>query len=280
MNIFHSSPLRALAAALISAGLTGPALADKAITPDMLKDMPLPQVKAYVAKKIQEQAQRRARAGLTDADVTPPVLTKFSMNPTAAAGAYMTGTMSVSDDMSGFVNLYAYGYGTNGMFVGVSKNADYPSKKASGPIIGMVSPYAQTGDYVIVYAYAHDLAGNYVSYDAAALAALGNTKVTVTNNFGVDAVAPRLVSGKILTPTVSLSAFQPGTNIAVYAGVEVRTKDAGDTIVSGLRYVYGNFCLLDTSTCFQLYNLPQRGRQHAGDLPDGRPACPPWARAG
>ena len=101
--LFTSSPLRALAAALISAGLTGPALADKAITPDMLKDMPLPQVKAYVAKKIQEQAQRRAQSRndrrRRDATGTDQVLDE--PQGYAAGGLHDRQRRHVSDDMSG-----------------------------------------------------------------------------------------------------------------------------------------------------------------------------------
>ena len=112
------------------------------------------------------------------------------------------------------------------------------------------------------------------------LAALGNNVVTITNRFGVDAVPPTLVSGKILTPTVSLSAFQPGTSIPLYAGVQVKTKDSGDTIVSGLRYVSADFCMLDSSACFRVQTYPNAAGSPQGTYQMGSQPANWWPSPG
>lgn len=257
MTVSNCCSLRAVAALLALAGLAGHAFADKHLTPDMLRDMPPQQVKAYVLAQVQAQAQRRAQASPTDTDVTPPVLTKFSLAAAAQAGGFITGNVALTDDLSGISDFYAYGYGPNGQFVSVSLYENYPGKKESGTVSGSTNVYTQAGDYLFDYAYAYDAAGNYSSYDAAALAALGNNVVSISNSAGVDVQPPTLLGGKILTAKVSLSAFQPGTTLPAYAGVEVRSKDTGDTLVSGIRYASAAFCLLDGSSCFYLNANPR-----------------------
>ena len=75
---------------------------------------------------------------------------------------------------------------------------------------GSVPYYSQPGQWMLTAAYLGDYSGNYASYTQAQLAALFPTPyITVVNNGPIDITPPTVKSGKVLTPTVSLSSPVP-----------------------------------------------------------------------
>lgn len=229
------------------------ALAARVLTPEDLRQMPAAEAKAYVLARVAEQASRRARAHAGADDLTPPVLTAFNAAAKAKAGGMLNASFSATDDMSGVLVFNAYAYNSTGGSISAGAYDNLPLTKQKGAASGSINPYASPGSYTFDWAYLYDVAGNYTYLAGADLAALGNTVVTVTNATGYDATPPALSSGKVLTPTVSLSATHPGTNQAAYAGVELQATDAGGNVVSGLAWAWANFCLPDGSTCFSVY---------------------------
>jgi hypothetical protein len=70
--------------------------------------------------------------------------------------------------------------------------------------------YSQPGKWQLVSGFIVDYAGNFVSYSQTQLATLFATPyITFVNNGPVDITPPTVTSGKILTPTVSLSSPAP-----------------------------------------------------------------------
>ncbi len=118
--------------------------------------------------------------------------------------------------------------------------------------VGAFNRMMEPGAWKFNYGYGYDGAGNYTLYDQATLEALGNTTFTVVNNGGYDLVKPLLTGGKIVTPTVSLSSFLPGTtNRPPYASVKVNLSDAGNTALAGVKSVTLYFCKLAApNPCF------------------------------
>ena len=96
-------------------------------------------------------------------------------------------------------------------------------------------------------AVVYDAAGNGAVYDAAALAALGNTTVKLRNPQGYDLQPPALVSGIILTPQVSLSGHHPGTDQPPYFSLKLGVEDRGNSMTSGLRSANVALCTLGQS---------------------------------
>lgn len=88
-----------------------------------------------------------------------------------------------------------------------------------------------------------DVQGNVRYYSSDALRALGGqVDVQVVGSRG-DGQAPGVASGKILTPTVSKSALQKGTQYThALAGMKIKLKDTAETSVSGVRSVQAVFC--------------------------------------
>ena len=212
---------------------------------------------AYIQRLI---AQQKARAGQSlGADVTGPVLTAFnaptSLNLSKSAAPFKV-AVKATDDMSGVTGFTFYAYGPSGQAVYVNATSYFPSTSFNVPgSINGLSRFIEPGTWNFIYGYGYDAAGNYSYFDQTALQALGNTAFTVVNNGGYDKVAPTLVDGKILTPTVSLSALVPGsTDAPPYVKIKVNTADTGNTAVSGVRQVYLYFCkVADPNVCIYPY---------------------------
>lgn len=245
MNRIH------LTAALgaLSLGLALPAAAGSTLTPEQLAKLPPAAQKQYVLERV---AQQKARAALSGTDVTSPTLTQFDVKSVVAAGTPVTAKVQLSDDLSGVTNFYAYASGPSNA-MGVNLYLNYPSTSVKAVASRSTHRYVAPGSYVFDWAYAYDEAGNYSYYDGTMLAALGNTTVTVTNSKAADSIAPSLVGGKLLTTKVSLSATQPGTDHAVYAGLSLNFTDSGQGATAGVAYTSANFCLEDGSSCFWLW---------------------------
>jgi hypothetical protein len=251
MSVIRHPLVRLLPLALMAAPFA--ASAARVLTPEELRLLPPSEAKAYVLKRVAEQARPGRSARADAADVTPPVLTAFNAPAKVKAGATLNLRFSATDDVSGIQSLNAYAYNSAGAYIFAGAYGYLPATKLKSGANGQINPYTAPGDYTFEWAYLYDTAGNYSYLDAAGLAALGNTVVTVTNTTGYDATPPNLVSGTVLTPSLSLSATHPGTTQAAFAGMALRTTDVGNTAVSGLAWVWANFCLQDLSACFSLY---------------------------
>lgn len=230
----------------LTLGLALPAAAGTTLTPEQLAKLPPIAQKQYVLERV---AQQKARAALTGTDVTGPTLTQFDAKPSVAAGSAATAKVQLSDDLSGVAAFYAYTSGPSEA-VRVNLYQAYPVTSVKSVASSTVNRYAAPGSYVFTWAYAYDDAGNYTYYDQQALAALGNTTVTVSNPKAADSILPTLVGGKLLTTKLSLSATQPGTDHGPYAGLSLSFTDSGEGATSGASYTGAEFCLADGSNCF------------------------------
>jgi hypothetical protein len=129
----------------------------------------------------------------------------------------------------------------------------------------------EPGAWTIVHARLEDLAGNPRKVDAAALAALGNTAFTVVNPGTFDNVAPTLVSGQLLTASVSLTGTAKGTTQAPFVGLKLSVADTGATGVAGIATVHAAFCLADESRCLDvIQSTPLGGSAVSATVTIGR----------
>lgn len=197
-------------------------------------------------------------------DTLDPVLTEVVVAPTYNV-ARTTPPFSIllkgSDDLSGIRTLLLTALGPSGQRVPSLVELDYPAtvlNRRIGLGWGLYNGrLLEPGTWVLESARVVDLAGNPAKYNQAALAALGSTPFTVVNGGVYDAVAPTLTSGKILTPSISLSGPAVGTSDqAPFAGVKLTVVDTGSTTVAGVASAAVAFCLADESRCLDLLALP------------------------
>ena len=205
----------------------------------------------YVQRLVARQ-RAEAPAG-PDIDVTGPVLTGFNASATLnldkPAPTFKV-AVKATDDLSGVTSLTFYAFGPRGLSgqqVAVMTAPGYPMKGLSAAA-GIANPnrMLEPGSWKFAWGYGYDAAGNYAYFDEAALEALGNTTFTVVNSGGHDSVAPTLVSGDLLTPSLSLSAVVPGTTVKLpYAKIKVGAADTGNSTLAGVRQVIATFCKVD-----------------------------------
>lgn len=130
--------------------------------------------------------------------------------------------------------------GANFIFTSPSGAQSYFASYTQGPyatqgsaaFASVVPPglYSQPGAWTLTSATLFDHAGNSVSYDSVQLAALfTGTSFNVVNQGPIDAVAPTILGGRVLTSTVSLSSPAPVFETKIAA------SDAGG---AGLYNVY------------------------------------------
>lgn len=262
----------------------GPAFAERKLQPEELMRLPPAQQKAYVQAQIAKQQQRAAQPGPSLAlDTTPPVLTAFNAGTLLnLASPQPTFNVAIkgADDLSGIIYAGFQAKSPSGNYISGSLNLGYPSRALNGKAGLRESYFAsrllEPGTWTIDYAYVQDLAGNYSNYDAAQLAALGNTVFTVASK-AYDLTPPVLVSGRVLTPSVSLSSFARGTSdVPPFIGVSVKATDEGNTGRAGVDYAFVEFCLADGSHCIYAYGETEVGGLAAATLSLGRPVSPAY----
>jgi hypothetical protein len=234
--------------AVSGAGLSAPAAA-ATTNADALRFMTPPQARAWARQQIAPRADRSVAA----ADVQPPVLTAIdapaSVDVRFPDATFVT--IKATDNLSGVNWGHLYARGPSGQFLTAFVGTSLPSRQyAGGMSLRGLTNFAEPGTYTVTDVYLYDVAGNMAYFDEAALVGLGRTTFEVRNRQGYDAKAPSLQSGKILTPQLSLSDTTPGSTRGRFAGVQVKVTDQGDTVTSGVAWVSGEFCLLDTSACF------------------------------
>jgi hypothetical protein len=183
-------------------------------------------------------------------DTTPPVLAAFNAGTSVDARLANSGVpigLTLTDDLSGVAYVYVEAHGPHGQVIEVQRTFDYADRKARATLGLMLSSAAEPGDWQVTYLYAYDLAGNGLSLGQSALAALGNTHFTVSND-AFDAIPPRLVRGRILTPSFSISKYAKGVprgGPLESPGVGIKVTDDGGPGSAGVRSATMNFCMPD-----------------------------------
>ena len=205
-------------------------------------------------------------------DESPPSLQRFAADGQAVAGGPLAVRLKARDDLSGVSAVAATAVDAAGHSFAFQTSLAFPRTAVDTPVGLALSPYLPAGDYRFVTVHLYDHAGNVSSYDADALAALGRTTVRVSNRGQTDAQAPTLLRGRVLTPTLSLTATHPGTHQPAFAGAAVRLADNGDQVTAGVRSVDLQFCRLDAAVCFWIWAgqaIPGRAQDElvAGYLP-------------
>lgn len=193
-------------------------------------------------------------------DVTPPVLTAFKAEGTFNVNR-QTPQFSIqftaTDDNSGVRSAMFQAVGPSGQRIFALTDVTYPAKTVSRRL--GFNPYfaarlLQPGVWRIDHARIEDVAGNPGKYGAAALAALGNATITVTNSGSYDTVAPTLTGGQVLTTSVSLSGTARGApGQAPFVGMKVQATDTGSTATAGVAGAGFAFCLAEESRCLELW---------------------------
>ncbi len=210
-------------------------------------------------------AALQARVVRGDIDTVPPVLTSFNVGKTVDVSSLLQPldlAYAVTDDFSGFRGGYVQFEGPQGQFAWAwfGDAVDRRSERGRG-VEATLTPFSMNGDWHVTTVQLMDAAYNYSFYSEQDLIDRGaNTHFTVINTVGVDQIAPTLVSGITRTRAVSMSRNEPGTTGPSPAVVELRVRDTGDTVASGVQFAQATYCLDDNSSCFSAYgNTLPRG---------------------
>lgn len=172
--------------------------------------------------------------------------------------------------------------GPSGQAFGYSESINYADTAWNSELPIAPGPQAETGNWTIDYAWAYDMRGNWVEYDAASLAALGNTVLRV-NNRTYDAQTPTLISAEILTPTVTLSKNPPGMPYQFGDDFKLRATladTAEGSIPAGPNYVHFYFCLWEADSCnagFSVQDSPAVWGEAQKTYTLGTRLTPGWA---
>jgi hypothetical protein len=218
---------------------------------------------AFVRSFAPSRAHVAAAVGAGRLDTTPPTLANFNVTPPADAAGPLAQVIvhaKASDDLSGVQTVMFELVGPHGQAVWFDDMLEVPTKNFSGKIAVDVSAYLEPGTWTVQQAYVIDAAGNYAIYSGPALAALGNSQVTIVSSHGdlADYTPPTLTQGTVSTPTLSVSGLQKGTSQPPIAAVDFTASDVG----SGIRHVESMWCLADSSAClFTTLAESVRGRQ-------------------
>jgi hypothetical protein len=216
------------------------------LTPARLLALPPQMQRAWALQKV---ALQRSRARDTSVDVTGPTLSRFESRPSVRAGEPLSVRVALDDDLSGVRVFVAIATGAGGS-LDIAHMLSSPERHPNALFSADVPRDLPEGPYYFDFAYAIDEAGNVSVFDGAALAAAGRAQVQVSNARRGDSLPLTFVAGTIRTPSLSLSAFSPGTDHPAFAKVSLSAMDTGDLSISGVRMAAMQFCLEDQSSCF------------------------------
>ncbi len=259
-----------LSVALASVAFAGPAAAGGArtagassapslsslpetLTPEELRKLPPAVQQAWVMQKVAKQRSQAKAAGL---DTVGPTLSTFDARPTVSAGSPLVVRVGLSDDLSGVKTFVALASSSHTLLPMMVYTQTAPTLRLNASMAIDVSRDVLAGAYEFFYAYAYDDAGNYTEFFADDLNAAGNGRFQVNNAKRGDSKPASIVSARILTPQLSLSAFNPGTNKPAYVKVSVTAQDFGDLSISGVKRVHVDFCAAAPRRCFSLIDGP------------------------
>ena len=217
---------------------------------------------APARRAAQARAQAAARHGnaaarltLSSLDTTPPQLVAIQAGTSvlaADARSQLVVQIRASDDLSGLSWMALSAVGPTGQRVDATVPQVGGVTRYSGVTALNFSPFAEAGAWRVDQVFGRDLAGNAFVIEGAGLAALGNTLFTV-NNPVVDAVAPTLVAGKMLSKNVSHSKPADGTvSTLPLVRLQVNVMDSGTAGLSGVGLAFAYLCQADGWTCFGL----------------------------
>jgi hypothetical protein len=214
---------------------------------------------ALAAPAIAATAKRASHAAPASADTTSPVLRAFQAGTSVDLGvstSQLSVDLSISDDLSGLDSFSFYVRKPSGASEQMGMfGAGAINFRERVPL--PLSPFAEPGTWEITGITGQDRAGNHFYVDGLALATMGNVRFTVINK-ATDAKPPKLISGKVLTPTVSRSAPAPGTSLPYNeARAQATVLDAGNRVISGIASSALVYCLADGSNCIYLGNFPR-----------------------
>jgi hypothetical protein len=220
-----------------------------------------PELATSLQRARQEIQARRAQGLAGPTDVTAPVLVRFEAEPELNVNGQLATPrvhFEAMDDESGIIGIWAEAarskIGSGGWTALYLPGL--PARHLDGLLAdgGVPKGLQAPGTYTFVSATLYDAAGNIAFYDADQLAALGNTAIKVRNSRGYDLKPPKLVSGMILTPEISLSGHQPGTNGLPKVGLKLGVEDHGNPKTSGLELAIVWLCTLGpTKWCIRIY---------------------------
>jgi len=216
------------------------------LTPAQLVALPPQLQRAWAMRQV---ALQRHRAPATAGDVVGPTLSRFESRPSVRAGEPLSVRVALDDDLSGVRVFVAIASGAGGS-LDVAHMLSAPERHPNALFSADVPRDLPEGPYYFDFAYAIDEAGNVSVFDGAALAAAGRAQVQVSNARRGDSLPLTFVAGTIRTPSLSLSAFSPGTDHPAFAKVSLSAVDTGDLSISGVRMAAMQFCLEDLSYCF------------------------------
>jgi len=172
--------------------------------------------------------------------------------PTITAGEVLSASVNVQVAPAAPTLQYSFTTGISGFsyagfeFAGPNGNQTYLSYDQGFegnthgthvvryPNCGTSCFYYEPGTYTLTYAYIVDNAGNETDYEGSQLASIfTKTSFTLINKGKPDITAPTIVSGKILTPTVSLSATRPYFEAQLAVSDDISGVDVADLVVTG-----------------------------------------------
>jgi hypothetical protein len=125
-----------------------------------------------------------------------------------------------------------------------------------------------SGEWLLSSVTLTDANDNARFYDAAALAALGNTSFQVVNRVRTDGIEPEFTGGAILTRTVSRGAPPRGEfpHSLARVGVSLTATDSGVSKISGLSRGYATLCMEGGWPCIYVAGEAERLGKAAGTL--------------
>lgn len=177
-------------------------------------------------------------------DTTGPVMTKLDLAPSAdaeRADGQIVYSFAATDDLSGVHWLGIVMTGPSGQQFSTYVDPGMTRTKVSGKAAAPLDLWSEAGEWRVTEVRGGDQANNAFQIPAN-LEALGNIRVQIRNRRAPDTTPPTLVSGKILTPSASLSTPAKGTEFGAQPlGLSVQVADGGSA-VSGINYVYADFC--------------------------------------
>lgn len=212
-----------------------------------------PQVQPDLRLRLKDQArQLRARAPEGAAlDTVAPTVSAFKLRGSVDAsrsGPFVIADLGLSDDLSGVHQLILTLVSPSGrQIVQRWMNVAYPARNVSfsatiGADHGSFGRYSEPGIWQVQDLVVMDANGNLATFDRTALAALGNTQVSVSNT-RADTTGPQLVSGQVLTPSLSVSRRHRGTRQPPFVGVTLNLTDSGESgSAAGVRQVDMTLC--------------------------------------
>jgi hypothetical protein len=246
------------AAATLATAVLGSPLTHAA---DVNQDALSPQQRLHQAQADMRQVAQKGQSGMYKLDIEPPQLTSFaaatSINLNKLNQNTLTVNLGLSDNVVGVsrVDIQAQPLSGNWGYANGSISTSFPVKRTTASVNLNFWSNAEAGPWQITSVNVYDANNNVRSYNAAALAVLGNNQFTVINPNASESVPPTLNAGKILTPVVSRAAPPRGEYPynAARVGLELSVTDEGSPKPSGLGAAYATLCLPDGWTCLYAY---------------------------